>query len=106
MKEAAWHNNGDGKPLLSWDEIREIKQRGFSIGSHTVTHPDLCSLPQSSLEQELNDSRMAIVALGETFIPFAYPGGTFTQRERDAVQRTGYDCAVIVGGRWGNGAET
>ena len=31
---------------------------------------------------------------------------TFTQRERDAVERAGYHCAVIVGGRWGNGAET
>src|SRR5258708_27417760 len=44
--------------------------------------------------------------MGETFIPFAYPGGTFAQRERDAVKRAGYDCGVIVGGRWGNGPET
>ena len=44
--------------------------------------------------------------MGESFIPFAYPGGTFTRRERDAVERAGYNCGVIVGGRWGNGPET
>ena len=105
-KEAEWHRNGDRTPLLSWDEISEIKARGFSIGSHTVTHPNLLSLQAESLMRELIDSRAAIAELGETFIPFAYPGGTFRQRERDAVEHAGYDCAVIVGGRWGNGPET
>jgi peptidoglycan/xylan/chitin deacetylase (PgdA/CDA1 family) len=106
MKEAEWRRNGNRKPLLSWDEISELKARGFSIGSHSVTHPDLPSLQKPQLERELIDSRAAIAGLGETFVPFAYPGGTFTPRERDAVERAGYDCGVIVGGRWGNGPET
>jgi peptidoglycan/xylan/chitin deacetylase (PgdA/CDA1 family) len=103
---ASWRNNGNARPLLSRDELKEIKARGISLGSHTVTHPDLTSLDESRLERELTVSRAAIAELGETFIPFAYPGGTFTKRERDAVQNAGYDCAVIVGGRWGNGIET
>lgn len=104
--EAKWRSDGSAKALLSTGEIAEIKARGFSLGSHTVTHPDLTSLDQEALEREVGDSRATIAELGETFIPFAYPGGTFTRRERDAVERAGYDCAVIVGGRWGNGPET
>jgi peptidoglycan/xylan/chitin deacetylase (PgdA/CDA1 family) len=106
MTEARWRSNGSANALLSLDEIKEIKARGFSLASHTLTHPDLTSLDQEALEREVTDSRSTIAELGETFIPFAYPGGTFTRRERDAVERAGYDCAVIVGGRWGNGPET
>jgi peptidoglycan/xylan/chitin deacetylase (PgdA/CDA1 family) len=106
MEKAVWRGDGDAKQLLTHGEIAELKSRGVSLGSHTATHCDLTAADDKTLERELADSRAAIAALGETFIPFAYPGGTFTQRERDAVERAGYDCGVIVGGRWGNGPET
>lgn len=102
----AEHQTENAKPLLSESEILEVRERGFSIGSHTATHPDLTALEDEILEHELRESRAAIVRLGETFVPFAYPGGTFTERERNAVEREGYDCGLIVGGRWGNGPET
>jgi peptidoglycan/xylan/chitin deacetylase (PgdA/CDA1 family) len=92
--------------LLNRNELCELRSEGFQLGSHTVTHADLRSLDDATLKRELADSRAAIAEMGETFIPFAYPGGTFTGRERDAVKRAGYDCGVIVGGRWGNGPET
>jgi peptidoglycan/xylan/chitin deacetylase (PgdA/CDA1 family) len=104
--EAHWNSIRPQIPLLSHGELLELRVRGFGLGSHTVSHPDLTILDAGALEEELKVSRAAMVALGETFFPFAYPGGRFTQRERDAVEHAGYDCAVIVGGRWGNGRET
>jgi len=104
--KASWSSSGKTQDLLSRAEVCELKSRGFHLGSHTVTHSDLRPLDSAALERELTESRAAIVEMGETFVPFAYPGGMFTQRERDAVKRAGYDCAVIVGGRWGNGPET
>lgn len=92
--------------LLNHDQIKQVAAMGFSLGSHTLTHSDLTALDVNSLNRELCESRAAIEALGETFFAFAYPGGRFTRRERNAVERAGYDCAVIVGGRWGNGKET
>jgi peptidoglycan/xylan/chitin deacetylase (PgdA/CDA1 family) len=103
---ASWMSAGKAGDLLSRDELCELKSRGFYLGSHTVTHSNLTTLAGAALERELTDSRTTIVEMGETFVPFAYPGGIFTQRERDAVKRAGYDCAVIVGGRWGNGPDT
>lgn len=103
---AQWSKSGRKKVLLTAGELRELRSEGFHLGSHTVTHADLRTLDDGTLERELADSRAAIAEMGETFIPFAYPGGTFTKRERDAVEGAGYDCGVIVGGRWGNGPET
>jgi peptidoglycan/xylan/chitin deacetylase (PgdA/CDA1 family) len=71
-----------------------------------MSHPDLPSLSDCVLSRELTESRAALAAVGESFAAFAYPGGRFTQREVNAVARCGYDCAAIVGGRWGNGPET
>jgi peptidoglycan/xylan/chitin deacetylase (PgdA/CDA1 family) len=103
---ASWMSTGKAGNLLSRDELCELKSQGFRLGSHTVTHSDLTTLDSTTLERELIDSRATIGEMGETFVPFAYPGGMFTKRERDAVKRAGYNCAVIVGGRWGNGPET
>src|SRR5436853_3441308 len=60
VKEAGWRRNGNRKPLLSWAEIEALKSRGFSIGSHSVTHADLHSLQRAQLDRELIDSRAAV----------------------------------------------
>lgn len=95
-----------GAGFLTHSELSEVRAMGFALGSHTMTHPNLTLLDDKALARELSDSRTYIGELGEKFMPFAYPGGVFTCRVRNAVMRAGYDCAVIVGGRWGNGAET
>lgn len=105
-RTSRWNAGGRRDPLLTRDDLAALRAQGFSVGSHTVSHADLRTLSDAALNRELDESRATIAEMGETFIPFAYPGGTFTQRERDAVERAGYDCAVIVGGRWGNGRET
>jgi peptidoglycan/xylan/chitin deacetylase (PgdA/CDA1 family) len=101
-----WSSSNGNSALLNHEELSELRSQGFQLGSHTVTHADLRTLDDARLARELEASRAAIADFGQTFIPFAYPGGTFTVRERDAVERAGYDCGVIVGGRWGNGPET
>ena len=101
-----WNSTEKNGAILNHNELCDLRSQGFHLGSHTVTHADLRTLDEATLERELADSRAVMAEMGETFFPFAYPGGTFTKRERDAVERAGYDCGVIVGGRWGNGPET
>jgi peptidoglycan/xylan/chitin deacetylase (PgdA/CDA1 family) len=103
---STWSRFNKTRPLLRKDDLKTLKTMGWTLGSHSVTHADLTTLAIPDLEHELAEARAAVADLGETFLPFAYPGGRFTRRERDAVQRAGYDCAVIVGGRWGNGPDT
>lgn len=101
-----WSSTDKARRLLALDELKQVQSLGFSLGSHTVTHPDLVALDGAALQAELARSRAHLAELGERFIPLAYPGGRFTARERDAVARAGYACGVIVSGRWGNGPET
>lgn len=103
---ARWHSTDKSRPLLTRDQLQAVRAAGIALGSHSVVHPDLTALDESALAAELEMARATMRDFGETFFPFAYPGGRFTSRERAAVKRAGYDCAVIVGGRWGNGAET
>lgn len=94
------------EPLLSEREVRKVCSLGFEIGSHTLTHAELTKLEPEALSRELSRSHEALAELAGEFLPLAYPGGKFSDEVCLAADRAGYSCAVIVGGRWGNGPET
>ncbi len=63
-----------GKDCLTWSEIRELRKYGIEFGSHTVTHPQLSTLDDSSVQREIVDSKHAIEDnLGGRVDGFAYP---------------------------------
>lgn len=106
-----WQERGEARPgsgpvRLTEEQVHLVKSMGYGLGSHTKTHPDLTTAKEAAVTRELVESRAMIEMWGESFFAFAYPGGRFTRRERDAVEHAGYGCALIVGGRWGNGPET
>jgi len=62
--------------MATWDELREMRDRGMTIGSHTVHHYNLTSIADEDLSDELNGSKAAIEReLGLDEIQFAYPNG-------------------------------
>ena len=83
---------------MSKEEVKFIKAHGMSIGSHTSTHVDLSILDHDKLITELETSRMRLTNLSETFYAFSYPWGRMFTKVRNAVQASGFDCAVKVGG--------
>jgi peptidoglycan/xylan/chitin deacetylase (PgdA/CDA1 family) len=65
---------------MSWPQVQELVKAGMTIGSHSVTHPDLKRLNEQGLESELADSQKIISQkLGITVKHFCYPGGSFNQ---------------------------
>lgn len=76
---------------LTWPMLKKMHEAGFTVGSHTRTH---ISLPAESMEtviSELEGSKRAIEQhVGAPVRHFAYPGGQFTPRHVDAVERAGY----------------
>ena len=76
---------------LTWPMIEEMHRAGIIIGSHTRHH---VSLPAESTEmvvEELEGSKRAIEEhLGVPAVHFAYPGGQFTPRDVEALERAGY----------------
>ena len=76
---------------MTWPMIEEMHRSGIIIGSHTRRH---VSLPAESLDTvvaELAGSKRAIEEhIGDTVLHFAYPGGQFTPRDVELLERTGY----------------
>ena len=94
-----WVRAGRGDlPLMSWRDVRELRRKGFEIGSHTVTHRRTSELNDEALEAELADSQQVLgVELGEAVRIFAYPFGRlgdYRVRQREVVAKY-YDAACV-----------
>jgi peptidoglycan/xylan/chitin deacetylase (PgdA/CDA1 family) len=92
-----------GKECLTLSEVRELHSQGISIGSHTVTHPDLKLLPQDEVENELSGSKKTLEdALGAPIKSFAYPFAfpeadrRFVSRLADLLNKCGYENGVTT----------
>jgi peptidoglycan/xylan/chitin deacetylase (PgdA/CDA1 family) len=84
----------EGRPMLSWGEIREMQRGGISFGAHTLTHPDLTRLPPASVEREMAASKAVLEEmLGEPVAGFAYPFGRYDALSLQLARRH-FACAV------------
>lgn len=78
--------SGPDRSFLTWPQVRRLERDGFDIGSHSVTHRDLTTLPPAALRSELAASARALERhLRHPVQWLAYPFGAFdAQVERDA----------------------
>ena len=91
--------NGNG--YLTWAEIRELHANGISIGSHTVTHPELKTLPPAGIEHEIRESKQTLEdAIGVSVSSFSYPYAfpetdlRFVGRLETMLDSAGYENGV------------
>lgn len=83
-----------GRAMLSWGEIAAMQQGGIRFGAHTLTHPDLTTLPPERIEREMATCKAILEeALGVPAVSFAYPFGRSDARSRELARRH-YACAV------------
>jgi len=77
---------------MDWNDIKELDQEGFDIGSHTVSHSmDLKMCHDEQLHLEIQNSKdMLETALGHVITRFAYPRGRTDERVKDKVKEVGY----------------
>jgi peptidoglycan/xylan/chitin deacetylase (PgdA/CDA1 family) len=84
-------------PLLTWDQVRELRRRGFDIGSHGHTHANLGLVDAAQAEREVRASVEQISAEIDAPVEiFAYPYGGPEHRcsaSVEAVQRAGVEGA-------------
>ncbi len=85
--------------FLTWEQIKDFDKQGFSIGSHTMTHPnDLKDLFEERLFYEIQNSKDIIeAALGHPISKFCYPRGRYDARVKEMVARAGYTEARVTG---------
>lgn len=91
-----------GRPL-TWTEIDALRGAGFTIGSHTHTHPKMAQLTEASMREELRESSARIAdRVGAPPDTFAYPFGafdSFDRRTRQALAEAGFRaaCTTVFG---------
>jgi peptidoglycan/xylan/chitin deacetylase (PgdA/CDA1 family) len=90
--EASVGNGFHDIPLsLTWPMIEEMHRAGMIIGSHTRSHISLPAESVATVVEELVGSKRAIEEhIGEPVVHFAYPGGQFTPRDVESLERVGY----------------
>lgn len=97
-----WTGNPPRLPrskLLSWEQVRELSEAGIEFGSHTMSHPDLCSLPPDEAKTEIEKSKKAIEdSSGRPVDCFAYPFGNINPAVRQlACEFFGSACSTVMG---------
>lgn len=91
-----WWDEHGTRPWMTWDQVRELRRRGFEIGSHTRTHLDLGSVTGPVALKEIVGSRLELEERLEQGIElFAYPYGGFqhmADSNRELVKAAGFRC--------------
>lgn len=83
--------------FLTWPLLKALEERGIEIGSHTVDHRDLTSLPAQDALAELTQSRLVLEReLGHPVQWLAYPFGRFDARIEELAWRAGYVLATTT----------
>ena len=73
-------------PMMSADQLREMRAAGFDLGAHTHTHPYLTELDPAGAREEMLRSRKVLEdLLGEPVPLFSYPFGDFDASVHDAA---------------------
>jgi peptidoglycan/xylan/chitin deacetylase (PgdA/CDA1 family) len=85
---------------MSWDDLGQLADRGWEIGSHTVSHPHLTELDDERLSAELDGSREDLTGrLGTRPTSIAYPYGDVDPRVAAQAADSGYQAGAALSSR-------
>lgn len=94
-----WVPTADAAELtpMSWDDLGELVEQGWEVGSHTQTHPLLSTLSDDMLAAELEGSLQECTdRLGRPISAIAYPYGDVDARVARCAQRAGYQAGAAL----------
>lgn len=94
-RAAAWDMakgcSEQGRTVMSFAELRALDEELALLGSHTLSHPCLSTLPQNELERELRESRMVLEEqTGRRVTLLSFPHGDYDDRVLAAAKEAGY----------------
>jgi len=89
----------DTKLMMSWDQVRALRNFGHLVGSHTMTHPNLACVTQEEALRECAESKTRLEQeLNTPIVHFSYPSPImqphWDQHTVAITAKTGYQCAV------------
>lgn len=88
---------GNNGRYLSWKQVREMHDHGFSFQSHTLSHMLLANVPDDEALAQLIKSREGLEwRLKEKVEYLAYPGGAYDQGTIELAKQAGYRAAFTI----------
>jgi len=96
---------GAGRSAMTWNQLREMKNDGFEIGSHTLSHCDLTKKKegeddkayQTRIKKELIQSKKIIDdKIGQDTPFIAFPFGSYDQGVVQLCENAGYKIGLSV----------
>jgi peptidoglycan/xylan/chitin deacetylase (PgdA/CDA1 family) len=96
---------GVSSQAITWNQLRELKQEGFYIGSHSVAHSDLSKQKKDEngnaylarLKKEIFRSKQIIdQKLDQDTLIFSYPFGRRNETVVSLSRQAGYKIGVTV----------
>lgn len=81
---------------MSWDDLAKLRDAGWEVGSHSVSHAHLTALGDEALAGELSGSRRAIEERLGTCRSVAYPYADVDDRVVAAARAAGYEAGAVV----------
>lgn len=82
---------------MSEMQLRQLADCEIEVGAHTRTHPNLPTLSDESLREELAGAREDLEQVINRPVRYlAYPGGRFDRRVVEFVKDAGYEAACSV----------
>jgi peptidoglycan/xylan/chitin deacetylase (PgdA/CDA1 family) len=91
---------------VDWEMLGEMREGGFEVGSHTLTHPHLQRLGGEALREELWDSRQRLVERLGSCETIAYPFGEWSEEVAVAARECGYVYAFSLPTAYGQSRAT
>ena len=87
--------------FLDWNEVNDLKNGGFEIGSHGVKHEKLIELSGNELLAELSESKKILEEkIGQPVFTVSYPYGRYNIGVEKAAQSTGYFYGMTTESGW------
>lgn len=82
---------------MTWDELGQLADRGWEIGSHTCSHPHLTTLSDADLREEMRGSlEQCSLHLGRACRSIAYPYGEVDLRVAALAREAGYQTGACL----------
>jgi peptidoglycan/xylan/chitin deacetylase (PgdA/CDA1 family) len=81
---------------MSWQDLAVLRDAGWEVGAHSVSHARLTTLDDEALAEELRESRRAIEERLGACRAVAYPYADVDERVAAAAAATGYEAGAAV----------
>ncbi len=90
-----------GKLTMTDQQLRDLRDRGMTVGAHGCAHRRLTSLSDHELSTELGGSKAKLEGIVEQAVElFAYPFGDHDDRVVEATRGAGFDKAFTTAPHW------